>query len=88
MPVDLDGAGDVAGFVKQHVLVRLHHHELAAVEPAGVNCRGKPLGGYQALGVGVGGELLVLLNGVGHGDGLSLKRSGGLARKSCAAPGL
>ena len=66
MPVDLHRAGDVPGLVQQHVLVGFDHHEFAALEGAGFDLGGQPLGGYQPLRMGVGGELLVLLNGVGH----------------------
>ena len=52
VPVDLDRAGDVAGVVEQHVLVALHHHQAR-----GAQVLGQPVGGDQALGVGVLGKL-------------------------------
>ncbi len=48
MPVDLDGTGDVAAVVEQHVLVRLDDHQAGVAQVLG-----QPLGRDQALGVGV-----------------------------------
>ena len=48
VPVDLDRAGDVAGVVEQHVLVGLDDDEALVAEVLG-----QPLGGDQALRVGV-----------------------------------
>ena len=48
VPVDLDRAGDVAGVVEQHVLVRLDDHQAGRVEVGG-----QPLGGDQLVGVRV-----------------------------------
>ncbi len=52
VPVDLDGAGDVAGLVEQHVLVGLDHDEAGGVEALG-----EPRGRDQPLRVGVLGKL-------------------------------
>ena len=48
MPVDLHGAGDVAGLVEQHVLVGLHDHDLRVAEVLG-----EPVGRDEALRVRV-----------------------------------
>lgn len=76
VPVDLDRAGDVAGFVEEDILIGLHNHQLAVGNGAiGQRCR-EPLGGYEAFGVRISCELFVLFNGVGHGGGLSLTTDG------------
>src|SRR6185312_4742328 len=62
VPVDLDRAGDVAGVVEQHVLVGLDHHE-----PGFTQVLGQPLGGDQALRVGVGGQFRVCVVWYRHG---------------------
>ena len=84
VPVDLDGARDMAGFVEQDILVGLNHHEFAIGDGAIFNGLCEPFGGHEAFGVRVFGELFVLFNGVGHRDGLSLKRSGDPSRREAS----
>ncbi len=63
VPVDLHGAGDVAGLVEQHVLVGLDDDE-----PGRAEVVGEPLGRDEALGVRVRGDLRVGGVGLdGHG---------------------
>ena len=87
VPVDLDRARDVAGFVEQDVFVGLDHHQLAVGDGAVGNGRGEPLSGHKAFRVRIRGELFVLFNGVGHGDGLSLTTVRSQAAEGSAGAG-
>jgi hypothetical protein len=53
VPVELDRARDVAGLIQQHVLIRLGHHQVGVLKVLG-----QPGRGHQALGMGVGTQLL------------------------------
>ena len=62
VPVDLHGAGDVAGVVEEHVLVGFHDHEAGVL-----GVLGEPVGGDQPLGMGVTLQLLGGVRSYGHG---------------------
>jgi hypothetical protein len=66
VPVELHRAGDVAGVVEQHVLVGLDDDQ-----PGFAQVLGEPGGGDQALGVGVVGELGVVVLRHGHARHIS-----------------
>ena len=66
MPVDLDGAGDVAGLVEQHVFVGFDDDEAGLAEMLG-----KPFGAHEALRVGEGGEGGVRVELGGHDGSLA-----------------
>ena len=70
-PVELDRAGDVAGVIQQHVLIRLGHHQVGVVEVLD-----QPAGGDQPLGMGEGTQLLgrVVLHHRAHVSSLLITR--------------
>ncbi|MNW57327.1 hypothetical protein D3C74_351230 [compost metagenome] len=84
VPVDLDRARDVPGLVEQHVLVGLDDDHVLVVQVLG-----EPVRGDEAVGVGVGGDLLGRVEGSGHGvllraHGLA-EAGGGDARRTAQA---